>query len=213
MSFILDALRKSEQERQQGHVPMVSSVPLAIPQIRMPVWVILLIGVLCLAVVGLGWLWWQARQASPVPSPAAAAVQTPEPITPAVPTGPPAISLSRLAETSSAASSDTAAAASDDREEPQQTEGAAAPAASTDPASQEPGPPTRGELLAQGIDVPPLDLQLHVYSAEAARRFVFLNGSRYTEGETLAAGPQVVEITADGVRMRQSGREFFLARN
>jgi general secretion pathway protein B len=76
-------------------------------------------------------------------------------------------------------------------------------------ASNEP-PPSDAQLRASGIDVPTLDLQLHSFSDSGAGRFVFINGARYGEGETLAAGPRVIRITPNGVVLDQRGREFLL---
>ncbi len=58
MSFILDALRKSEHERQRSAVPGLSQVPLAAPQPQMPRWALGVLGVLIAAVVVLGGAWW-----------------------------------------------------------------------------------------------------------------------------------------------------------
>jgi general secretion pathway protein B len=212
MSFILDALRKSEQERQHGQVPIVSSVPLAVPQTRTPAWVGILIFCLCAVVAGLGWFWWQDRQAysaQELERPAMAETRTAPPIGGGA--GAPSTSLLRLAEPAAGAArprpSPTSPAS------PATPPDTAEPIGSTETPADAPASPTRGELLAQGIEVPPLDLQLHVYSDEGARRFVFLNGVKYVEGDSLPGGPRVLEITPEGVRLQQSGREFFLARN
>ena len=51
MSFILDALRKSEHERQRGAVPGISHVPLAAPRREVPRWAFGVIGMLAVAVI------------------------------------------------------------------------------------------------------------------------------------------------------------------
>ena len=66
-------------------------------------------------------------------------------------------------------------------------------------------------LLAQGVDVPPLKLELHAYSDTPAERFVFINGRKYKEGERLADGPEVVRIEPNGVVLSQHGQRFQLA--
>jgi general secretion pathway protein B len=91
--------------------------------------------------------------------------------------------------------------------EPQPAEPApAAPIAPVSPASL----PRPGELVAAGIAVPLLALQLHVYDSDRAKRFVIINGRRYTEGATLSEGPALVSIERRGVVLRQQGRDFLL---
>ncbi len=62
VSFILDALRKSEHERQRSAVPGLSQVPLATPQPQLPRWALVVIGVLVAAVLVLGGAWWQSTR-------------------------------------------------------------------------------------------------------------------------------------------------------
>ena len=58
MSFILDALRKSELERQRDSAPSLMRTPVAAARRAPPVWSWLLIALLSLALVGLGAAWW-----------------------------------------------------------------------------------------------------------------------------------------------------------
>lgn len=60
--------------------------------------------------------------------------------------------------------------------------------------------------------VPPLSLDVHVYAAANTSRFVLINMKKYHEGEKLAEGPQLVEITPDGVIMSYQGQQFRIAR-
>lgn len=64
MSFILDALRKSEHERQRATVPGLSQVPLATPPTAIPRWMFAVIGVLAVAVLALGSAWWRSTHAT-----------------------------------------------------------------------------------------------------------------------------------------------------
>jgi len=57
MSFILDALRKSEHERQRSATPGIAQVPFGTTRRELPTWAIALIGVLSLAVLALGGAW------------------------------------------------------------------------------------------------------------------------------------------------------------
>lgn len=60
MSFILDALRKSESERQRGAAPALARTPIPAIKHRTPAWVWILIGVLSLTVISLAVAWWRS---------------------------------------------------------------------------------------------------------------------------------------------------------
>jgi hypothetical protein len=62
----------------------------------------------------------------------------------------------------------------------------------------------RGEFSGR-----PLHLDLHVYYDDPARRLVFINGSKYREGEELEDGLRVDEIVPEGVVL-DNGRVQFL---
>ncbi|HET7607792.1 MAG TPA: hypothetical protein VFL84_03885, partial [Gammaproteobacteria bacterium] len=81
MSFILDALRKSEHERQRSATPGLTQVPLATPEPQMPRWALGVIGILVAAVLVLGGAWWQSTR---VPAEVAASSAPPEASVPTV---------------------------------------------------------------------------------------------------------------------------------
>jgi general secretion pathway protein B len=60
MSFILDALRKSESERQREAAPNYSRVPLAPARNRIPAWTWALIGTLLVALIAIAAAWWRS---------------------------------------------------------------------------------------------------------------------------------------------------------
>ena len=60
MSFILDALRKSENERQQSEVPSISNVPAVGHNTRIPTWAVASIAALSASILLLGWAWWHS---------------------------------------------------------------------------------------------------------------------------------------------------------
>jgi general secretion pathway protein B len=212
----------------------LSHVPLATPRHELPRWALLVIGVLAAAVLALGGAWWQSQRsqstpaassptavtapvASPPPTVAAPApvvaptIATqpppgPAPTTVVVPTPsvqpPPAI----VASASLPQASKTAAVL-DDRNQSL----ASAAIVTKRPAPSGPTLPSAASLQAQGINVPPLRLELHAYSDKPAERFVFINGRKYKEGERLADGPEVVTIEPNGVVLSEQGQRFQLA--
>ena len=73
--------------------------------------------------------------------------------------------------------------------------------------------PTFQQVVAGGaVALPPLHLDIHVFSDTPADRFVFVNMSKYREGATLDEGPSVDEITPDGVVLTHRGVSFLLPR-
>ena len=224
MSFILDALRKSEHERQRGAVPGISNVPFAVPQRETPRWMLALLAALAVAVIALGGAWWRSARVDsraaesvasvPLESPATvpASSAPPPPVAPAVRAEPPPVSAPGAAPVEAARNSEappqTASSAAAQSPAPEPT-AAAAPAA-REPDAGLPTLPSSTALAAEGIAVPPLRLELHAYSERPAERFVFINGRKYTEGETLAEGPRVVSIERTGVVLSQQGRRFLL---
>jgi general secretion pathway protein B len=60
--------------------------------------------------------------------------------------------------------------------------------------------------------LPVLNLDLHVYGPDAAKRFVFINNRRYVEGNSTPEGIRIERITPDGVILDHRGVRFLLAR-
>ena len=75
MSFILDALRKSENERLKSEPPKITNIPYAIPIKKLPIWIKSLILILLLLCVGLAWLWLKDE----VNQPQIASIEIPKP--------------------------------------------------------------------------------------------------------------------------------------
>ena len=83
MSFILDALKKSESERQRQAGPALFEVRIAPPRSRFPAWAIALVALLAINVVIVAWL--LLRPAPAVTQAAAPAPPLPQPSTPKQP--------------------------------------------------------------------------------------------------------------------------------
>jgi len=218
VSFILDALRKSENERQRSAVPGFSHVPFAMPRHRLPSWAIAAIVILGVCVLALGGAWWSSSRSG---LDAAPAVATPAP-TVNVPIDIPAprsIEQRGTPTTARTLNNRATRRLANLIEEP---ESAAANAAAELPnavaAEQSRSTsawqtlPSAAELAAEGITVPTLRLELHVfYPDRPADRFVIINGSRYREGEVTTQGPRVVTIESTGAVLSHQGREFLLS--
>lgn len=69
------------------------------------------------------------------------------------------------------------------------------------------------EMLSAGArrGVPPLNLDIHIHSADPDKRFVVINGRRYREGERLSEGPVLESVTRDGAILSQGGQRFQLS--
>lgn len=218
MSFILDALKKSENERQLNAPPEFATVPADPDSPGAPRWLWVLGGLLLInVVVVIALLTRDTAPAVPATLPEPVAARAPTTVAPAVvpPTTVPADDFAdrldaarrnlpqRAAETEVAApnapvTSDRAAA-----------EPAAAPDASSDLLL-----PSLDELRLGGeVDLPELHVDIHVWSDDASDRFVFINMDKYRERDALAAGPVVREITRDGVVLDYRGRRFMLPRD
>ena len=201
MSFILDALRKSENERQQSSVPRISDVPAVVQSTRTPKWILGVIVALSVGVLLLGWAWWQSTSISDAD----------------VTTARPAGVLPRTTTESPAATSDDVRNLA---QEPATAETAPlssspAPVAVAQPEPETPtiivAAPTMMELLATGTMLPDLTLELHVYSGTPAQRLVRINSASYREGDVLSDGPRVVSITPEGVILDHGGQNFLLS--
>lgn len=219
MSFILDALKKSEGERQRQSGPALFEVKVAPPGARFPAWAAILAALLA---VNLGIVAWLATRDSPEPVgnetaargepaspadfPVAPAPQVAEPEPPA-----PAVARS----TPQPAASDEPVIEDDDYEEPELVASDPEPVAPARPSRVLRGTglgiPTYEQLAgAPGSALPELRLDLHVFASEPADRFIFLNNRRLREGEALPDGTRVESIVPDGAVLSARGERFLL---
>lgn len=208
MSFILDALKKSETERQRQNAPGFAGVPEVKDPPRAPRWLWVLAGLLAVnLVVLLGvMLRPELRPVSDVPMPADQVVAG------APPRG-------------EATFSEMVEEAKKKHPKPME-EGSADPDAGAGPPPEArttaAAPETEkvaktystfNDLRANGtIVLPDLHLDIHVYSEQPAERFVFVNMNKYREHARLAEGPLVKEITPEGVVLEHVGNAFLLPR-
>ncbi len=201
MSFILDALKKSETERQRQNAPGFADVPEATDPPRAPRWLWILGGLLAVNLIVL-----LGVMLRPEVLPQTAGDQPANPVD-ALDTAPErSASFSEMVveakKKQANADPDLAKAEGLANEAPVEARPElAAPVA------------TFNELRANGtIVLPDLHLDIHVYSAKPAERFVFVNMNKYRERATLTEGPLVKEITPDGVILEHLGNGFLLPR-
>ena len=205
MSFILDALKKSEAERQRQKVPGFADVPDGKDSPRTPRWLWVLGGLLAINVIFLSGLMLRQQLQPMAPAP----VET-------IPVGEPAdVTLSAIVEEARQVepqqSADTAGETTFDARpvaEGRTTSMTRMPEKFTAPLS------TFNELRANGtILLEDLHLDIHVYSEQPDKRFVFVNMNKYREQARLAEGPLVREITPEGVILEHLGNGFLLPRD
>ncbi len=217
MSFILDALRKSEHERQRSAVPGLAQVPLATPSEQLPRWALVVMGLLGATVLVLGGAWWQSTRVAPELAAVPAIVERPLPL-PAPELSPPTESAANRAARVRAPAPQVVGPAGE------QTLAAAAAPTSTESADAEPAVappeatttvdaatlPSAAALVAEGIVLPQMNLELLAFREQPRDRFVFINGRKYVEGERLVEGPQLVSIGPMGAVLLHAGRRFLL---
>lgn len=217
MSFILDALKKSEAERQRKSTPGVADIPDAHPQSRTPRW---LWAVGALLAVNLGVLVVILLRPGAETEPAS--ITRPLELPDSAPRASFSDLVAEAKESQREAQTMTPPAEADPAPSREPAPEAAAPAAQPQPQSQ-PRPrrepvdvgtlSTFNELRARGdLMLPDLHLDLHVYADRPAERFIVINLNRYSEGEALVEGPVVERILPNGVMMKHQGTEFFLPR-
>jgi general secretion pathway protein B len=59
-------------------------------------------------------------------------------------------------------------------------------------------------------NMPSINIDIHSYAKQPAKRYVLINMEKYREGDYLAEGPRVVEILPQGVVMEHMGEHFIL---
>ncbi len=217
MSIILDALRKSEHERQRNSGPSLAEIPTAIGKGGHNRWMPLVVALLAINVLIMaGFLLWPDEAPTPGLVANAAPEATSKESTPA--------DRQRVAAPVTPPAGDAAHAPPTNREvRPLSQEVAGSMTAAVGTASETPlagvsgrAPateiyPTLNELLAAGmIALPGMHIDIHVFSNNPAERFVFLNMRKYREGETTREGPAIHSITPQGVVLNHRGTLFLL---
>ena len=233
MSFILDALKKSEIERQRQSVPGLMDPRVAPRRGGLPGWAIALGVLLGINLLVLTFVLTRknapaanvvratdATTAAPAPevdkppspkpfspldsAPVYAPVYAPEiPVT--TPASPAPIQPPAT-RSGSAGAAGIAAVRREHRSDPLLTD----PDASAQ--TQEVLPSINEISLTGAQALPELHLDVHVYATRPSERFVYINMRKYHEGATLQEGPAVERIRRDGVVLNYQGLRFVLPR-
>jgi general secretion pathway protein B len=203
MSYILEALKKSQQERGRGQVPDIQTLhqSVATPELvapRWPYWA-LVISLLALAFL-LGWLRPWSSPAVPVTP---AAITEPVPASGAMPE-----SVQDKAVTPQAVEPVPPVMAAQKSVAQVETQSVASAHQDVDPntlrdISQLPS------MLQQAI--PQMQFSGHVYSNSPQQRSVIINGHFMSEGDELIPGMKLLQITPDSVIFDYQGQKFSVA--
>lgn len=237
MSFILDALKKSESDRQRQTGPSLFEVKVAPPRRRLPIWAIAIAVLLLINVVIVSWMLLRRpatqQPAAPLPTPAAAAPASAATSVTAASSSPPKTGVpAALDQAASAPAADpkappaAAAVVGDSNPHGGQTAAGGGNASDYAPAVEPAAPagsasagsssgddlPLYQQIVAND-NLPPLHLDLHVYAERPRDRFAMINMHRVAEGDSLPSGAQVEAIRPDGVVLSYRGTRFLLPRN
>jgi general secretion pathway protein B len=273
VSFILDALRKSEHARQRQTGPGLAEVPVAPAKPRTNVWAAAAVALLVVNLLGVGILLLRrAQKEESVAAPATAAAATavvggsatdPAPANPTLNIPPPTAGTPVTQSAAPARApidepagpggrnplADEVGGASNDIDSSSRSAAASVPAGPaavvangsarrggsvvyapapeasdapyTPPSEQRAVEPIQPQAAAMpGADevaarggVAALHLDLHVYAQQQQQRFIFVNSRKYKQGDTLAEGPVVEQITPDGAVLNFRGSRFKLSRD
>lgn len=204
MSYILDALRRADAERERGAVPGLHSQPAtpapaaAAPAPQRSAWIV---AAAALAVVALGGaVWWSAQRPSP---PAAVVAQAPAPAAPATPrvdTPPPP-------PTAASAEAEAVPRVGPPRIVPPPAVTAEAPPRRAAAAAPTPAPATPATAPAaervipveqlsaeQRRSLPQLSIGGAIYSDQPAARMLLVGGQLLHEGDAAAPGVTLERI-------------------
>lgn len=236
MSYILDALKRADAERERGAVPGLQSRHATIPaaqadsRARNRVW-LAAAAVLALGAMAAGLWFWQmpaggvrlaavepAVTSPPVPAPLAQPVPTPAPLPP-IPASPPAVAPRAVASSPPAVvraapkpvpkpAPPASAAAMQATPKPKPDPVAKAAATQATPAAV----PLLGDL-PEGLrrDIPALAITGSVYSANPAQRLLLVNNQVLGQGSQAAPGVNLEEIHAKSSVFSFRGTRFRVA--
>lgn len=208
MSYILDALRKAEQERHLRQPPNLLVSPPPIQPTRQRLWLWLGLG------LGLGFnialLAYFLIQPQPKSIERTASAAIPEPPVAEPASAPPPSAVSRKTPISPPPPAEPlhpSITANPERPRKPSSKSMSGPSVTIGP---EPIPTLDALPASVRHNFPTLNLDIHVYSPDADKRFVVVNGRRHREGDLIDDGVVLETVTLDGAILRQGSRRFRL---
>lgn len=230
MSYILEALKKSERERRLGQVPSLPSLELETAPKR-PRRLLWAFAALLLTVnAGVLAYFWLRGPGQTQSSPPAAAVPTPAaPVAEATPQPQLEQKLrdleKRLAELNPAPSASTApepSAAKPPTRQPPSRSRRETVATVGEPVQEAASRPMARRKAAEPVDeqaedelpkeIRALKINVLAYSADPSERFAVINMSRHVPGDRLSGGVILVDILPDGLSLELDGARYRINR-
>jgi len=222
MSFILDALKKSESDRQRHSGPALFEVKVAPPRSALPLWAVAVAALLVVNLAILMWMLWPHPAARSADSSTAAtrlAAQGPQAAAASTPAPPPLSLTAPAASPAAPALPPTPAVARGAGDNPDDYAPAAEPAAAPSLSNRVRRATADGVPLYQdaaataGASIPQLRLDLHVFAQRPQDRFVMINMHKLREGDSLPEGVHVDSITPEGAVLSYGAARFLLPRD
>lgn len=220
MSYILEALKKSDQQRQRGAAPTLQAAQVTVAAPKRPLFIYygLLAAVLLGAGIMIGWLRpWQPEQPPPETEPIAAPAPLAAPPEMLSKTAQefPAPNLTRAGQpvpvvgaikpnNPALVSSGTPSAPAPipDKTIPEK------PASLVGVAQEQKAIPMDELPLQIRQEIPAMTVQLHAYSSNPSERLVYINSTKLREGGSLMLGLRLEQITPDGMIFSYKGYRF-----
>lgn len=186
MSYILDALKKSDQERQQQEGPTLQTIQRPVRKTaRAGRWALVVASLAILVAIAVVLsLWWYRPAPTVAPATAVPASQD-------------------SPGNAAAATADKTPAATNSSDEPEAGEMDYADNASPTVAFGDLPDNIRNQ-------VPALTFSFHVYSDKPESRTIIINNRRVREGDNVLQNLQLLEITPQGVVLQWKGHPFFI---
>ena len=220
MSYILDALRKSDQLRRRGTVPtFAAALPMAMAAPQRPGWLrhgVFWLLPIVIASIALGWFASVRTGTGNAPAPVAVAAPAllPAAGSTAVEAALPPVKAAPERAVPPMAAATLPAATVRRRSSPAVP--AQCLAGVRDAAAGLPDPPATAKDVVSMSDLPasirqglpPMPVAVHAYSSKPADRLVSINGRLLHEGDELAAGLRLEQITPEGMVFSYRGYRF-----
>jgi len=225
MSSILDALKKSERQRSLGRdLIFRNASPNAAP--RLTAFAVAVLATLLLLAVAIGALLFSLREPE-LPPPATTSAEAPAPAT-ASGAGADPVNTMAVTEPAPAARTETVSALDSQAHAriqttplPERPVRTTAPSAVDAPGTAADPRPVTGTGEAPWLSslpqafrssLPPLAVNIHVYSPDQSQRILYINNRPVQQGERIEGGVVVEEIVHDGVVLQYRGQRFKLPR-